>query len=812
MLDNYYGLTKDKVKKSKVENGVNEIKVTRDTNLWTIFKPQLTNPITILLLFTVLISFLSYLFYPEYNSLAEVFLIIIILLINLSWGFYQEYKIQKTLKSLQSLNVSYTSVIRDGEIQVIDSKEVVVGDIIHFKQGEIVKADVKLIQAKDLIIDESFLTGESEPRVASRSDIIHSNTQILNGIGIGHVIAIGSNTTIGKIADELNEFSRHASNLEVKIFKISKIIASFAVGAFLFISFIALLKGYYFFESLEYAFTLLVAIIPVGLPTILSIVFLIVGRISAKQQALVKDVKLLETLGQVDYVCSDKTGTLTENKMSVVSKVISPDYEGFEDLTKLLSNPRSTTSKALFDSLDDISIEHLTILDEIVFSPERKYNAIKVYDKKAKQYFVAMLGAPEALQPNCDDEFSIVAKKLAMDGIRVLVSIFKEIDENCALKDAISETDFELIGIYGFKDPIKRNMAATISKMKTAGIKVVMITGDHVDTAKHIARELNIFNPKKDIAISGEELDNISDDELIKIIHNIKVFGRMSPEQKLRIVKTIQAKDHKVAMLGDGTNDAVAIKQADVGIAMGYAGTDIAKEAADLIILDDDFSSVTNGISSGRILYDNIQKFLTHILSANVAYLVSFFIILIMSYDIVLPLTPALVLWVNFISDGLPALSLGFEPQEEDVMKRSPLSLNSTDLNRNLVYKVIIRGVVLGIIVAFGFNYVYSATESYGISSSFAFLLICFSQLFSIYESRVLTKRANFRLRSNIRLMLSMWFVLILDLLIVFSPINEYFRLEVIPVEYLLMLVLLSLIPTLVVIILKPICTPHVIK
>ncbi len=812
MIDNYFGLTKDKVKLNRNKFGSNELKLSKKISSIDILVNQFFDPILFLLLIAVIVSFVSYLLNPDSKSLLEVYLVLGIVIINITWSFIQEYRAQKTLISLQNLNVSYSNVVRDGELQKIDSREVVFDDIININQGEIIRADIKLIQSNDLIIDESFLTGESEPKVKKRGDVIFSNSRVLNGYGVGSVIAVGENTQMGKIADQIHHTEKLVSFLELKLKKLTKLIVLFASISALIIFLISMFRGMQAFESLEYAVTILIATIPEGLPTILSIVFTVIARKSSKQNALVKDVRLLETLGQVDYICSDKTGTLTENKMRVVKKVINEDVDNVEKFTKLVALPNSITSSSIFNSLDKIDVSEFKIVDEIVFTSVIKYNALKVYDSNLDKYYIIKFGAPESLIDNTSQEFSIVADSLAHKGMRVLVNLFKEVDEACNLRESIDDEDFDLVGIYGLKDPVKRNMISTISKMHKAGINVVMVTGDHVETAKHIAREVRIFDDKKDIAISGEELSKLSDEELFEIILKVKVFGRVTPEQKLKIVQVLQEKQHVVAMLGDGTNDAIAIKQANVGVAMGSEGTDIAKEAADLIILDDDFSSINSGILNGRIIFDNVQKFLSHMLSVNLASFVAILFVLIITKDVFLALTPALILWINFISDGIPALTLGFEKEEVGIMQRKPLSNSTSLLNNNLMLKIIVRGLILGILVIVGFLVSFNMNYNYELSVSISFLILSLGQLITVFESRVFTKRFRINMFNNLGLLFSFWFSLISIFVLIYSPLNTYFGLVAIPANMLFICLGLSLIPTIVIIIIKPICTSFILK
>ncbi len=812
MLKSFYGLPNDKVVKNREKYGDNNINVRRDTPLIKIIASQFLNPINLLLIMTVIISYVSYVQSPRTHSITEVYIILFIIVINLIWGFVQSYKRENTLKSLAGLNVAFCNVFRDGKEQIIDARELVFDDVVSFKQGEILKADLKLIQGKDLIVDESFLTGESDPKIKGRGDVLLASSRILNGVGVGSVCAVGEASAMGKIAKKINDSQTISSFLDIKIKSLNRKLTTFGLVAFGLVTVIALVRGVEFIQSLSFGITVLIATIPEGLPTIISILFTIIAFSSAKKNALVKDVRKLETLGQVNYVCSDKTGTLTENKMTVVKKVVNPNFKDFETLTKIMTQSPTVTSTAVAKSLENVSTASLVVLDEIMFSSELKYNAMKVYDKATDKHYAIKFGAPEILQVNCDENINLVAKSLAVTGVRVLVSMFKEIEETTNLKDVVDDKDFNFIGVYGLKDPIKRNIPATVNKMVKAGINVVIVTGDHVDTAKHIAQELNIFDPEVDLALSGDEMQMLLDGELEKIIHRVKVFGRVTPEQKLLIVETLQRAGDVVAMLGDGTNDAIAMRQANVGVAMGNAGTDIAKEAADLIILDDDFKTINYGISAGRVLFDNVQKFLTHMLTINIANFIAFIVILIVSENPILPLSASLILWINFISDGIPTLTIGFEQPEQDVMLRKPMSSGSELLNKNYILKMIVKGSLLAIVVIVAFLTSLSTLDNIEIATTMAFVVLVSGQTFGLFESRVIMKRIDFNTRNNIPLMLSLWFVTILNLVLIYSPLNVYFGLVILPFNMLVIGIILGLIPTLIILMIKPLATPFIAR
>ncbi len=800
MIKNYYGLTKKQVIENRKKKGNNTTPMRKNISTFRIFLKQLLNPIILILSIITIFIILVALYFNSYDSKVQAIIILCLIIFNVVWGTIQELKTRIRIEKLKKLDELKSVVIRDGIEMEIVSAEVVQEDILVIRIGDIVNADIKIIQADNFLIDESFITGESEPINKYNGDIVLANSQVLNGIAIGQVIAVGEKRVVGQIGLDIVSKEPKKSILEKKINYLNVIISIIALFVtillFLFLSLMPISKISVFKTTTIF----LIAIIPEGISITFIIMISLLARKSAKSNALVKDAKILETLSKVDIVCTDKTGTLTKNKMTITKKIDNKKAKR-EDLTKFIAIPSSSTSVAVNELLKSVKTNHLELIEEITFNSKNKYSAMKIYDKRLKKYYVVKLGAPEMLVITCIEDYSKICSKLAKNGQRILVSVYQEVLPNIQIKDVVENKGFILNAIYGIKDPIKKDIITSINKMQKAGISVIVVTGDHIETAKHIAKELNIYNETKHIALTGDDISKISKDKLSSIIEDIRVVARVSPQQKSYIIELLQAKNHTVAMLGDGTNDVIAITQANIGVAMG-SGTEVAKELADMIILDNNFSTITDGIKNGRTLFINIQKTLIHTLTLNFTMMIILLFVLLNTHGQVLLFNLELILLINVILDGFISLALGFEVCEKDIMLEKPNNTNhlvGKKLSLWVLTKVLLQSGLL-IIVNIYLNIL--LINQYVINSVMLLILIL-GQVYGALEVRTFKNIINISIKSNILLIISLCTSVIFSLVLIYSPINIFFNLLPIRISYLPVVFLISLLPFFITIIIK---------
>lgn len=783
------GLSSSEVKNLQEKFGKNEITRKKKKTKFEIIVEIFKDPIIIIMLVAAIISLITGLME---GHISEFIVITSLVVFNVVISFVQEVKTIEKLESLDRMNEGLANVIRDGKDTEIKASDLVVGDIVKLKIGTIARADMVIVSQNNLQVDEAFLTGESIEVNKEVEEEVFSNSMIKNGEAIGRVIAIGMDTKIGSIARDVDSVETTKSQLEIKLLGISKILLKVAVFFSILIFILSMLNGLGLAESLSMTISILIATVPEGLATVLTIVLTLMSTNMSKNNALIKKVSLLETLGEVSYVCSDKTGTITLNEMKVTDVLNVEESLVIDKITSLVIDRENPTARAIHNYID-ISKTTLNgeIIDRIPFNSSTKMakNLVKIED----EFYYVLVGAPDYLVQDIEvkyPEFLQFGKK----GLRTLaISILKvdasfDINENDAVCD--------LVTLYGISDPPKESAIKAIEELHSAGINVVMITGDNIQTASAIAKQTNIMSGN-DLSLTGDELDKLSEQEFMDIVKSVRVYARVSPEHKHKIVSALQAHGEIVAMTGDGTNDSIALKQANVGIAMGINGTDISKESADLILLDDNFTTINVAVESGRLIFDNLKKFIRQMLTSNTAHTGSILFALIFGIvmsgkDILIPMTPVLILWVNIISDAIPCLALGVDNKESDLMQREPIDPNAGILTKGMIIEILIRGLSIGLLVFISFNVVYSNTMDETMARTVGFVVLSFGQLAHIFDARsfnTLYKKNPF---NNKLLLCAVGASSLLNLLIIYTPLNAVFGLVPIALPMLLIAILVA--------------------
>ncbi|MDN5358342.1 MAG: P-type Ca2+ transporter type [Candidatus Diapherotrites archaeon] len=693
------GLTEEEAKKRLERYGENKIEREKKVSPLVIFARQFQDPLVYILLVAAGIS-------AFLGEFTDFLLISIILVFNAIFGFVQEYRAEKAIEALKKMTTPRAKVLRDGKLVEIPATEVVPGDVVILEEGDAVPADIRLVEAKGLTIDESLLTGESIPVIktvealpeetalADRKNMAYMGTFVVKGHGMGIVVATGMNTEMGRIAHEIAVSEEKKTHLEEELerlgsFLTKAILGIVAVTGGIMLAYNPTIQGAA--NALLTSVSLAVAAVPEGLPAVVTITLALGVRQMAKRKAIVRRLKSVETLGSVDVICTDKTGTLTYNKMRVVEKY--GDEEKMAEIGYFChsldeNGNGDPTEVAIFEWAKERGPFEGKKVDEIPFDSERKRMTV-IVERDGKQY-AYMKGAPEIVLSLCSlkaDERKKLAEKaeaLASKGLRVLALAWKEYD------GIDPEGNMHFAGFVGLLDPPREDAIRAMKTAMEAGIRVIMITGDHAKTAEAIARTMGL----KGRTITGAELDRMSDEELDEIIEEVAVFARVSPHHKPRIVEALQKRGHIVAMTGDGVNDAVALKRADIGVAMG-SGTEVAKEAADMILIDDSFATIVAAIEEGRRIFNNIKSFVIYLLSANMGEVVAVFSGSLFGYAV---LKPAQLLWMNLLTDGPPALAISADPAPEDIMKRPPRKRGEGLLTeRDKRVRILLFGAILGL-------------------------------------------------------------------------------------------------------------------
>lgn len=836
------GLSQEQVAKRLLENGENRLAAKKKRTWMQRFLLQFKDVMIIILLIAALISFGLAIYDGSAEEFFEPALILLIVIVNAIMGVIQESKAEKALDSLMGMSIQKARVLRGGVESVIDSAGLVVGDIILLEAGDFVPADARLLRSSNLKSEESALTGESVPSekdaravvaekapLGDRSNMVFSGCSITYGTGIAMVVATGMNTQMGKIAGLLSGEVDTQTPLQRKLASLGKYLGIAALAACLVIFIVGLIKGNQTpIELFMVAVSLAVSAIPEGLPAIVTIVLSIGVQRMVKRNAIIRRLPAVETLGSASVICSDKTGTLTQNRMTL-TEAWADGMEAPEKIDISCQEPIATLLK--YGSLccdgsvvfvgndvthigdptetaivfaahrngmpkDEINRE-LPRVAELPFDSDRK-RMTSINRMPDGKYLVIVKGAFDGIAPLCIkgdvDRAEAILEDMSQRALRVLAVAFKIVD-SIPLEPTMEqmERDLILLGLVGMIDPPREEARVAVATCKEAGIKVVMITGDHVVTATAIARELGIFE-QGDESITGAELAAMSDGELDARVEHISVYARVSPEDKIRIIKAWQRKEKVVSMTGDGVNDAPALKAADIGCAMGITGTDVAKGASDMTLTDDNFATIVHAVKEGRGIYDNIKKVVGFLLGTNIGeVLVVFFAMIIWGAS---PLLSMQLLWINLVTDSLPAIALGREDVDPRVMHHLPKPKGESIFAHGLGIKVALQGVMFALITLGMFLFAWNTLGNLEAGRTMAFLTLSMLQVihaFNMRSDHSLFASNPFGNRSlNIAVLIS---TLMIWLVLVVPPIQTVFGLVALPLKYYLIGIAASLIP-----------------
>ena len=874
------GLTENDVKTKREKYGLNMLKAKKKASLLQRFIEQFKDFSIIVLIIAAIVS--GFVGISQGEGMTDTIIILIVVLANAIIGIAQESKAEKSLEALQKLTDHASKVIRDGKIKVIPAKELVPGDIVVLDTGDYIPADLRVIEAVNLKAQESSLTGESVPvekttktiektdvGIGDRTNMLFSSSLVTYGRGKGIVVQTGMNTEVGKIAGMLDNTEKQITPLQEKLNKLGKTlgIAALAICAFIFI--IGLIQGKEPINMFMTAVSLAVAAIPEGLVAVSTIVLAIGVQKMVKKNAIVKKLPAVETLGSATVICSDKTGTLTQNKMTVEKIFINGETKELaeykkninEDLKKLIfanmlcndtkistdgkltGDPTETALVDMAFKLDfDPSVyDRMPRIQEIPFDSDRKLmttvNEVNgkyiVYTKGGMDELIGICNSyilNGEIKNNIEEYKNMITKnneQMAKEALRVLACAYKEIDHKPTKEDMENiEKDLIFVGMVGMIDPPREEAKIAVEKCKTAGIKTVMITGDHKITATAIAKKLGILE-NEDEAITGADLEKMTDEELEKNVRKYSVYARVSPEHKVRIVKAWQKNGEIVAMTGDGVNDSPALKTANIGCAMGVVGTDVAKEAADVILTDDNFATIVSAVEEGRRIYDNILKVIQFLLSSNVGEVIVLFLATLLTpffakwfgitdvahLEILLPIH---ILWINLVTDSLPALALAFDPANEGIMKRKPAKPGKGVFTKGMTWRVIYQGVMIGLLTLAAFMIGLATTKEpinglsldeskIEVGQTMAFITLAMSELVHVFNIRD-NKKSIFKTKifNNSKLI---WAILasaaLMFVILVIPALRHIFSIPILPTGNILELVLLVFAPIVIVEIFK---------
>lgn len=843
------GLAEEEARQRLEEHGTNELKQREKISPFQILIRQFTSSIVFILLAALVISLLI-------GERLDAIVISTIVVLNGVFGFVQEFKAEKAIEALRKLTALKAKVIRDGKETEIDSRELVPGDIILLETGSKVPADARLIDIAAFQVDEASLTGESVPSnkitgplennilVNDQENMVFMGTIVTKGHAKAVVTGTGMNTEIGKIADMVQEAEEKQSPLQVKLKKFGKWLGFVTIGICVVVFGVGVLREYLTTDLFETSFAiemflasvaLAVAAIPEGLPAIVTISLAFGVRRMAKRNALIRKLPAVETLGCTNIICSDKTGTLTKNEMTVReiyvnNTLIEVTGDGYTPEGKFVQ--AKSSASFVRGGNEEVNISNLELLfrsstlcndsrlnhnerweifgdptegallvsagkagikktemenqfprtDEIPFDSERK--CMTTIHRINEENIAYIKGAPDVILNNCkyisingqvkditgEDKKKIldVNQEMANRALRVLGFACKSLTEKYTPEPEEVEKDLTFIGLQAMIDPPREEVRESIVKCKSAGISTVVITGDHKLTAIAITKELGMFK-EGDKALSGEELDILSDDELNEIVENIVICARVSPEHKVRILSALKKKGHVVAMTGDGVNDAPALKKSDIGIAMGITGTDVAKEASDMVLTDDNFASIVNAVEEGRGIYNTIKQFVQYTLSSNLGEILVVFLAILIGWP--LPLIAIQILWVNLLTDGLPGLALGLDPFNKDIMKKPPRSREEEIISKDVIQNILIVGSVMGagtLLMFYG----------YGIETvkakSIAFTTLVMFQLFNVLTYRA--KNFKIDIKTSKYLVSSVVISILMQFAVLYTPLNVAFK------------------------------------
>ena len=842
------GLTNKAAQEKLAQVGPNALVEGKKKSVVEVFLEQFKDLMVIILIVAAVISAFT-------GNLESTAVIIVVLILNAILGTVQHVKAEKSLEALKSLSAPVAKVLRDGKKQEIAAKDVVPGDILLLEAGDLVTADGRILDNFSLQVNESSLTGEStnidkldttfekEVPVADRVNMVYSSSLVTYGRANVLVTATGMDTEIGKIATLMNETMERRTPLQVSLDQFSSRLATAILIFCALILGLQMWRGQPLLDALLFAVALAVAAIPEALSSIVTIVQAMGTQKMAKEHAIIKNLAAVESLGSVSVICSDKTGTLTQNKMTVEDiyiggKVLKPEELNLSNQLhryllydvvlnndaslsdgKKIGDPTESALLEMYRKVPGIDLgdgklglseselrEHLDRLEEVPFDSDRKLMSTKHLIHTVPTIFVK--GAIDVLLKRCvnirfgddvrpmteEDRKDILAQNnhFSENGLRVLAFAYKESDEELTTD---SEKDLTFIGLVSEMDPPREESVAAVARAKEAGIRTVMITGDHKVTAVAIAKKIGIFTDG-DLALTGLELDALSDEELDQQIERVAVYARVSPENKIRIVNAWQRKNHIVSMTGDGVNDAPALKKADVGVAMGITGTEVSKDAASMILTDDNFATIIKAVSNGRTVYENIRNAIGYLLSGNLSAIITVLFASIAALPV--PFVAVQLLFINLVTDSLPALAIGMEPGNPDILKRKPRDPKASLLDKKFVTQISIQGFLISLSVIAAF--LLGLRDTPAIACTMAFSTLTFARLLHGFNCRSQHSIFKIGFKNNWYSLAAFALGTVLLALILFVPaLHGLFAVQPLTAQEVWLIVILAIIPTILI-------------
>lgn len=835
--DREHGLTADEAEKRFQEYGANVLKEKKKKTNLQRFLDQFKDVMILILIAAAIVSFVIAWIEDDAKAFFEPCLILLIVILNAIMGVLQESKAERALDALKGLSAPHARVLRDGQEQIVDAASLVPGDIIRLEAGDFVPADARLLQSAGLKSEESALTGESVPAekdalqavpadaaLGDRANMVFSGCSITYGTAAAVVTATGMQTEMGKIAGLLSGEADTQTPLQKKLAALGKNLGFLALAACAIIFVVGLLNGIPVMEIFMTSVSLAVSAIPEGLPAIVTIVLSIGVQRMVKKNAIIRRLPAVETLGSASVICSDKTGTLTQNRMTLqkaylngAADAIESGSENARALIRMASlccdgtvtfnadgtathigDPTETAivyaAHQFGDTKENLNAAFPRIA-ELPFDSDRKRMSV-VVETEGRQIVITK-GAFDGIAPLCSagdtERGRLINDAMSREALRVLAIGVREID---ALPQPLTpetlETDLTFLGLLGMIDPPRDEARDAVTICQEAGIRPVMITGDHVVTASAIAKSLGILQ-EGDLAITGAQLDAMSDAELDDTVEKVSVYARVSPENKIRIVKAWQKKDQVVAMTGDGVNDAPALKAADIGCAMGITGTDVAKGAADMTLTDDNFATIVDAVREGRGIYANIKKVVGFLLGTNIGEVITVFAAMLIWHKS--PLLSMQLLWINLVTDSLPAIALGMEEVEDGVMRQKPMPKNEGIFAHGLGVRVVLQGVMFALLSLAAFQLGWQLTGELAGGQTLAFMTLSLSQIVQAFNMR--SDRSLFKIGffTNRKLNMACLASVALVALVLFTPLSIPFGLMTLTPQLYLISLALSLIP-----------------
>ena len=841
--DETKGLSEQEASALKEKYGPNKLNEKKKKTSFERFADQFKDAMILILIAAAIVSFVVVCVEKNWGELFEPALILIIVILNAVMGVYQEGKAEKALDALKNMSAPHARVIRDGVEKIIDASELVPGDIIRLEAGDFVPADARLLHSAGLKSEESALTGESVPAekdylaevksdapVGDRYNMVYSGCSITYGTATAVVSATGMDTEMGKIANLLDNEGEGQTPLQQKLAQLGKYLGIMALAACAVIFAVGIINKIPVLEIFMTAVSLAVSAIPEGLPAIVTIVLSIGVQRMVKKNALIRRLPAVETLGGASVICSDKTGTLTQNRMTLTKVYV----DGLTDTENISTNNSPEAKKLLLYGtlccdgsvvFHDTQEQHIgdptetaivlaahknglikdevnkiyPRLAEIPFDSDRKLmTTVNLIDGK---YVVIVKGAFDMMVTRCVagdlDKAKHFTEAMSEDALRVLAIGYKQIDtlpENPTTNEL--ENGLTFMGLVGMIDPPRPEAKEAVALCRRAGIKPVMITGDHVVTAAAIARELGILLDG-DRAITGSELDAMTDADLDEQVEKISVYARVSPENKIRIVKAWQRRGQVVSMTGDGVNDAPALKAADIGCAMGITGTDVAKGAADMTLTDDNFATIVDAVREGRGIYDNVKKVVGFLLGTNIGEVITVFVSMLLWHKT--PLLSMQLLWINLVTDSMPAIALGMEAVENDIMDRKPKPKTEGIFSHGLGLRIVVQGIMFALITLIGFRAGEAFTSTLEGGQTMAFIVLSLSQVIQSFNMRSDYSLFKIGVFSNKKLNGAALLSLVLVALVLFTPLRVAFGLVILPVNLYIIAFALTLVPLVII-------------